>query len=106
MTTPTPPARTDAEREAALAKAAHARTVRAELRSEVAAGAVDLPEVFRRADDDPVVANIKLLTLLEAIPNIGKVRSRRLLDELDISEKRRLRGVGARQRERLVERLS
>jgi len=106
VTTPTPPARTGAEREAALAKAAHARTVRAELRTEVVAGAVDLPEVFRRADEDPVVANIKLLTLLEAIPNIGKVRSRRLLDELGISPKRRLRGVGARQRERLEERLS
>ena len=52
------------------------------------------------------MANIKLLTLLEAIPNIGKVRSRRLLDELGISPKRRLRGVGARQRERLEERLS
>lgn len=106
MASPTPPRRTAVEREAALAKAAHARTVRADLKGEVAAGCVDLPEVFRRADEDEVVANIKLLTLLEAIPNIGKIRSRRLLADLGISEKRRLRGVGDRQRERLVERLS
>ena len=102
----TPPARSDEERRAALRKAAHARTVRAELKADVAAGTVDLAGVFRRADEDDVVANIKVLTLIEAIPNIGKVRSRRLLGELGISQSRRLRGVGARQRERLLERLA
>lgn len=106
MTKPTPPARTPAEREAALAKAAHARTVRAGLKAEVASGEVDLAEVFRRADDDEVVANIKLLTLIEAIPHMGKIKSRRLLEELRISRQRRLRGVGVRQRERLLERMS
>jgi len=105
VTPPIPPARTAAEREEALVRAAHARAVRAELKAEVAAGNVSLAEVMARADDDEVVANIKLLTLLEAVPNIGKVRSRRLLGELGISERRRLRGVGSRQRARLLERL-
>lgn len=80
--------------------------MRAALKAEVASGEVDLAEVFRRADADEVVANIRVLTLLEAMPNIGKVRSRRLLEELEISERRRLRGVGDRQRERLLGRLS
>jgi hypothetical protein len=106
VTPPTPPARTAAEREEALARAAQARAVRAELKAEVAAGNVSPAEVMARADNDEVVANIKLLTLLEAVPNIGKVRSRRLLGELGISERRRLRGVGDRQRARLLERLS
>jgi hypothetical protein len=105
VTATSPPARTPAEREAALARAAHARRVRADLKAEVAAGQLSLAQVFQQADEDDVVANIKLLTVLEAVPNIGKIRSRRLLAELDISERRRLRGVGVRQRTRLLERL-
>ena len=102
---PTPPPRDDAERAAALEKAAHARAVRAALKADVAAGAVSMAEVFEQADTDEVVANIKLLSLLQALPYVGKVRSRRLLDELGISERRRLRGVGPRQRDRLLERV-
>ena len=56
--------------------------------------------------NETVLANIKLLKMLEAIPHMGKIKSRRLLEELKISEKRRLRGVGKLQRERLLERFS
>jgi len=102
-TRPTPPARSDDERRAALVKAAAAREARAALKAEVTAGEIDLSEVFARADDDDVVANIKVLTLLEALPYVGKIRSRRMMAELGISESRRLRGVGSRQRARLLE---
>lgn len=103
---PTPPVRTDAQKAEALAKARHTREVWAELKRQVAAGELALPDVFARADRDDTVANIKVLKVLESLPNIGKIRSRRLLDDLGISESRRLRGVGERQRKRLIERLA
>ena len=103
---PTPPDRTDAQRAAALAKARHTREVWAGIKRQVAAGELDLATVFARADRDETIANLKVLKVLESLPNIGKIRSRRLLGDLGISESRRLRGVGERQRERLLERLS
>jgi ribosomal protein S13 len=37
------------------------------------------------------------------LPGVGKVRARRIMEELDISESRRLRGLGANQRTALLE---
>jgi S13-like H2TH domain len=99
---PTPPPRSDEQRRAALERAAEARRVRAELKAGLQQGDLSLHEVFTRAGSDPVVANTKILTVLESLPHLGKVRSRRLLAELEISERQRVRGVGPNQRERLV----
>ncbi|GGY14944.1 hypothetical protein GCM10010358_78670 [Streptomyces minutiscleroticus] len=40
--------------------------------------------------------------LARPLPGIGKVRAAQLLDELEISESRRVQGLGARQKERLL----
>jgi hypothetical protein len=101
---PTPPPLSDEQRRAALEKAAEARRVRAQLKADLQAGTLSLTEVFARADDEKIVADTKILVVLESLPNIGKVRSRRTLEELQISERQRVRGVGSAQRERLVER--
>jgi hypothetical protein len=37
------------------------------------------------------------------MPGIGKVRAAQLLNELEISESRRVQGLGTRQKERLPE---
>jgi hypothetical protein len=100
---PTPPPLSDEQRRAALEKAAEARRVRAELKAGLQRGEVELRDVFERADHDEVVANTKILVVLESLPHIGKVRSRRTLAEIGVSERQRVRGVGPRQRERLVE---
>lgn len=100
---PTPPPLSDEQRRAALEKAAEARRVRAELKAELQRGAIDLAGVFRRAGSDEFVASTRILTVLESLPHIGKVRSRRTLAAVGISERQRVRGVGPRQRERLLE---
>ncbi|MFE0654419.1 hypothetical protein ACFVZH_38395 [Streptomyces sp. NPDC059534] len=41
--------------------------------------------------------------LLESLPQIGRVRAQRLLIELGIAPSRRLRGLGPRQRQRLLQ---
>jgi len=101
---PTPPPLSDEQRRAALEKAAEARRVRAQLKADLQSGTVTLADVFARADEDKVVADTKILTVLESLPNIGKVRSRRTLEELGISERQRVRGVGGNQRQKLVDR--
>jgi guanylate kinase len=93
----------DEARRQALEKAAEARKIRAELKQQLKAGEIDLAEVLRRADADEVVGKTKVSAVLEALPKVGKVRARKLMERLDISPSRRVRGLGANQREKLLE---
>lgn len=93
----------DAEsRRQALERAAEARKIRAELKQQLKAGEIDFAEVLRRAETDEIVAKTKVSAVLEALPKVGKVRARKLMERLDISPSRRVRGLGANQREKLL----
>jgi hypothetical protein len=92
----------DQSRREALEKAAEARKVRAELKHQLKAGEIDFAEVLRRAEADEVVGKTKVSAVLEALPKVGKVRARKLMERLDISPSRRLRGLGANQRDKLL----
>ncbi len=99
---PLPPKLDPAQRQAALEKAAAARRQRAELKEKLKAGSLSLKELFDRGDRDEILAKLKVVSVLESLPGVGKVRARRLMQELDISESRRLRGLGRNQREALL----
>lgn len=92
----------DESRREALAKAAEARRVRAELKQQLKAGEIDFAEVLRQADGNEVIGKTKVSAILEALPKVGKVRARKLMERLDISPSRRMRGLGANQREKLL----
>jgi DNA uptake protein ComE-like DNA-binding protein len=92
------------DRKKALAKAAEARQKRAALRQEIKKGEVSFKEVMDRSDD-PIVARMKVSTLLESLPGFGKAKAAKIMDELEISESRRVQGLGNRQREQLMQRL-
>ena len=47
---------------------------------------------------------MKVLAVLESLPKLGKVKARRTMDEVGISDTRRLRGLGTQQRAELVAR--
>lgn len=94
----------DADRAAALKKAAEARQKRAELRAKLKSGEKSFADVMNSADD-PIVARMKVSTLLESLPGFGKAKAMKLMSELEISESRRVQGLGARQRENLMGRL-
>ena len=49
---------------------------------------------------------MKVSALLEALPGVGKVRARQIMEEIGISESRRVRGLGSNQIAALVERFS
>jgi hypothetical protein len=97
-----PPELSPDARQAALAKAADARRQRAELKEKLKMGSVSLAELLAQADGDDVVGKMKVVAVLESLPGVGKVRARRLMDELKIAESRRVRGLGAQQREALL----
>ncbi|HUS62634.1 MAG TPA: hypothetical protein VMY34_10590 [Acidimicrobiales bacterium] len=44
--------------------------------------------------------------MLESLPGVGKVKARRLMEEIGISETRRIQGLGDKQRRGLFERLT
>ena len=93
----------DAEsRRQALERAAEARKIRAELKAQLKSGEIDFAEVLHRAQEDEIVAKTKVSAVLEALPKVGKVRARKLMERLDISPSRRVRGLGANQREKLL----
>ncbi len=94
----------EADRQAALKKAAEARQKRAELREKIKKGEMSFADVMAKSDD-PVVARMKVSALLESRPGFGKAKAAKIMEDLGISESRRVQGLGARQREQLMERL-
>ena len=67
-------------------------------------GSVTLTELFDQMGDE-TVAKMKVLTVLESLPGLGKVKARRLMDEIGIAETRRMQGLGSNQRKALLERV-
>lgn len=98
------PKLSEAERKAALEKAKEARIKRAEVREQLKSGKLTLAEVIEMKDD-PVVGRMKVSTLIETLPGYGKAKSEKIMNELQIAESRRLRGLGDRQKTALLERL-
>ena len=45
---------------------------------------------------------MKVLAVLESLPGVGKVKARRTMEEIGIGDTRRVRGLGAQQREALL----
>lgn len=97
-----PPTLTPEQRTAALEKAAHARTVRAEVKAKLKMGSISLDELFDQSDRDDVLAKLKVAAVLESLPGVGKVRAKKTMEELEIADNRRLRGLGANQRAALL----
>ena len=95
------PTLTDEQRRDALAKAAEARKKRAAVKERLKAGQTSLRDVINMRGDE-VVGKMKVSAVLEALPGVGKVRARKLMERLDISTSRRVRGLGTKQREALL----
>lgn len=98
---PLPPPLTQEQRRDALAKAADARRRRAELKDQLKSGSTTLPELLDRSED-AVVAKMKVTAVLESLPGVGRVRARQIMERLDISETRRMKGLGTKQRQNLL----
>lgn len=99
----TPPALSPEQRAAALAKAAEARTARAELKNKLKLGSLSLAEALASSDD--TIGKLKVVSLLESLPGVGKVKARKLMEEIGIADNRRVQGLGQQQKAALLEQL-
>jgi hypothetical protein len=99
----TPPQLTPEQRIAALAKAAEARTARAEIKARLKMGSFSLKEALE--SDDNNVGKLKVVSMLESLPGVGKVKARRLMEDIGIAPNRRVQGLGAQQRKALLDEL-
>lgn len=100
---PLPPQLSDEQRQAALAKAAEARRARAEVKEKLKMGSLTLSELLDQAGDNDTIGKMKVVAVLESLPGVGKVKARRTMEEIGISDTRRLRGLGDQQRKALLE---
>lgn len=99
----TPPQLTPEQRANALAKAAEARTARAEVKNQLKLGTLSLVAALESTDD--IVGKLKVQALLESLPGVGKIKARRLMDDIGIAENRRVQGLGAQQKQALLAQL-
>jgi hypothetical protein len=95
------PVLTEEQRREALAKAAEARRKRADLKGKLKTGQLSLRDLLDRRQDD-IIAKMKVSSVLESLPGVGKVRARKMMERLDISATRRVRGLGAKQKQALL----
>lgn len=100
----TPPQLTPEQRAAALAKAAEARAARAEIKLQLKQGRLTVAEAL--SSSDPNVGKLKVVSMLESLPGLGKVKARKIMEEVGIADNRKIQGLGAQQKKTLLDHLS
>ena len=99
------PAPPEVDRVAAGLAAIAARRARAAIKASVASrdrSPLDVAETAW-AEPESAEAGLRVRELLSSIPSLGPTRTARILDELRISDKKRVGGLGVRQRVTLRE---
>lgn len=74
-----------------------ARRARAEFKSRVRDGELSLGEALDLAADDEILAHVRVIDLLKALPRVGDKRAAGIMERLDIASNRRVRGLGRHQ---------
>lgn len=91
------PPLTPEQRQAALGKAAAARRERAEVKNRLKHSGASLADVLAAGKRNDTLGKMKVLDLLQAMPGLGKVRAKQLMERIGIAETRRVRGLGVNQ---------
>ena len=88
------------KRDAGLIKARLRKTQRAQIKQSIKKGSADFNSFFL-ADNyfSDVVADMKLKDMIKSIPGIGDIKAQKILNVLNISSRKTVRGLGKKQRE-------
>ena len=100
------PEMTDKQRAAALERAGLARRTRAEIKALLKTGSLTFTDVMDRAKEDDLVAGTRVKAIVVSMPGMGKITTKRLMEEIGISETRKLKGLTPRQTKELTDRFS
>jgi transposase len=91
------PSLTPEQRQANLEKAAASRRERAEVKNRLKHSGASIVDVLRQGRKNEVIGKMRVIDLLQSMPGLGKVRARQMMERLNISESRRVRGLGVKQ---------
>ncbi|HEV3497699.1 MAG TPA: integration host factor, actinobacterial type, partial [Actinomycetes bacterium] len=69
--------------------------------AQLKSGNMSLATVLAKEDDE-TIGKMKVSSVLESLPGTGKVRARKIMEKLDISASRRVRGLGSKQKDALL----
>ena len=58
-------------------------------------------DVLKKGETDEVIGKMRVSAVLESLPGVGKARAAKIMERLEISPTRRVRGLGANQRKAL-----
>lgn len=98
------PELTPEQRAAALERAAEARRQRATVKNRLKHASGSIGDVIEDGRSNEAIAKMRVSALLESMPGVGRVRARQIMDEVGISQSRRVRGLGANQIQALLTR--
>lgn len=82
-----------------IVKANEARRRTADAKRRMKAGELPIGEAL----ENPDLQRVRVLDFIGSMPGIGPFRARQIAERLGISEKRRVKGIGCRQRKALIE---
>lgn len=100
------PPLTPEQRAAALERAALARRERAEVKARLKHSQGSIKDVIEAGRSNDAIGKMRVTALLEAMPGVGRVRARQIMDEVGIAHSRRVRGLGANQINALLDRFA
>lgn len=97
------PPLTPEQRSAALAKAAQVRRERALLKARLKYTECSLAAILEEGKTNDVIGKMKVSTLLESLPGVGRIRAKKIMEDFGIASSRRVRGLGVHQTAALVD---
>jgi guanylate kinase len=87
-----PPTLSLEQRHAALLRAKESRQIRAEVKRQIAVGALNIFDAIN--DPRESIRRMKVIDLLSALPGVGKARATLIMERRNISPTRRIGGLG------------
>ncbi len=97
-----PPRLSDEERTRALEVAKLSRQERARVKAELRKGEISFSQFIESAENNSVLAKMRVIDLLESLPGYGKIRAQAVMEKFEISPTRRVQGLGRHQRASLL----
>jgi len=83
---------------ASLDKARNIRAKRSRMKKMLKSGEIDLSGILDNYEKYcSYIGNMKLIDILVSLPKIGIVKAKKILSELNISERKKINGLSSRQ---------
>lgn len=99
------PVLTQEQRIAASAKAVAIRVRRAQVKQKLKERLISFSDLLKVSEQDDIISGMKVLSVLESLPAIGKVKAATLMKQCGIADSRRIKGLGQHQAQSLLKAL-